>query len=371
MAQLIDEWVQRHRWALVGAALALVAVLVLPPRRDVGTQLPDGNLMSSWHLLMLGDHYAYGTARFRRSLDGERRRLLARAAELRFADSVTAEAARGRGLRTADGSVALLHHAGFPADSARALLARLQEELATYPSGSGHAAPVIVSVIPEEEDLQRRREQWGVSGGQVRRFSVADERPACFVVIESRGGGLVQDAPTSPGLDWCALYARYGAPGPAVRARMESRGPWRIEFRTWMTPLLERARDRRWREFWPEGYFESDACVAGSDAMCLRLLESSLVPRELHRGFTAMLLVERDAARFEAYWTSQEDVPTALEQAYGERAAALLREWGIRGQGSRSTGPAALPWARAAGLGWMVVALGLTVLGVGRRQHGA
>lgn len=129
----------------------------------------------------------------------------------------------------------------------------------------------------------------------------------------------------------------------------------------------------------PPVYWESSACLAGSDASCLSA--SRLGERRLsgvywwwwdqpvgNTSLVVALLATGDGQRFERFWQSDLPDAQALEAAYGTPAASVVRGALMRQWVPVPHGPQVTARVLSVALGWMVVALGLAVVAGRRRQ---
>ena len=233
---------QRRLAIAVCSIAALVLVAALPPR-----PAPDKpTILAS----LMGFRY-YGGWWWR----GGRHRLtiertvhtLARHIRAREhgAAVLRGDGANRRSISSERESLRVVYDAGIPPRAAREWLASAERELAVYPR-SGEGVPVVVELAaPYPGD--RRSRPYGVG-----RMVVEGPRPTCLVTrffsraeAEKRSYGVPVNR-RGVILDRCALYARYGLPGAAVRNWMGLKDPWTNDFwfGTGMSASLRRAN---WR----------------------------------------------------------------------------------------------------------------------------
>lgn len=373
-----------RRWAIAaGTIVALILVAALPPR-----PVPDEpTLLSS----LMGLRY-YGGWRWR----GDRHRFtvertvhaLARHVRARQhgAAVVGSGGANRRSLSSEREPLRVVYDASIPPSAARELLASAERELALYPR-SGAGIPVVVeltAVWPYSDIWSPGVGRMVVEGPQptclvTRFFSRVDANKNAYVVpVDLRG--IV--------LDRCALYARYGLPGEQVRNWLGLRDAWAD---TWFsTSVSASLRRANWRML-PDTveWFGSDwgigaalssvQCLRGNDLECETL--TGVRPGPLRRDYwywydygpldanliAAHLIANRPAEAFARFWRSDLPVDSALAQAYGMPAGALVREAMLRRwvpPAPARVGPLRLLTASA----WVLVALGLAWLGAWRKE---
>jgi hypothetical protein len=338
---------KRLRWVLVPmlAAVAL-AVLVLPPR-----PIPEGfTLVGSllgvggrpWEPNVSGEH-RWAIEQIRDKL---RSTLAARqhgAADLQASHSP-------RALRSVRGPLVVVRDAEVPDTAARAWLRVAETELERFPPVGTPGVPVVLALhvrYPGDRDRapahETVRDLVQYDGGTTRACIV----DVVFPPADSRRHGRFEVPWALRGnvLGRCALYARYGFPGPLV-------GRWAGVPTSWS--------GRWWWYYWPgEGLlaprtvppdtvrFLSNrrggaqvmelGCLRGVDRYCAAM--AGLVgdvgrARDLYywgyRGagdaFLGTLLPEHSAAQFVRFWTSDLAPDSALHLAYGVPAGGLARQ---------------------------------------------
>jgi hypothetical protein len=180
-------------------------------------------------------------------------------------------------------------------------------------------------------------------------------RTAGMVISSSRLSASAGASMLGP----CAFVARYGAPGPEI-SRWLSDGAYRLaEHRS--AVQQPRARDlthERELTVWSENDRALRACIGGRDDLCVNALLMPTGATHVRVGPAVLQLdrrlppggndsramldhLEREfgAARFETFWTSDADVPTAFAGAFGIGAGDWVREWGRSRYGGRALGP--------------------------------
>jgi len=379
---------KRSRWAIAVCTIAAVTlVAALPPR-----PVPDEPTLLS---ALMGFGY-YGGWWWR----GDRHRFtvertvhaLARHVRARQhgAAVVGSGGANRRSLSSEREPLRVMFDAVIPPSAAREWLASAERELALYPR-SGTGIPIVVeltAVWPYPGN--RRSEPYGVG-----RMVVEGPRPTCLVTrFFSRAEAERQSygVPVNRRgviLDRCALYARYGLPGAEVRNWLGLRDPWTNDFwsGTGVSGSLRRANWRmlpdtvEWFRFdWEIGAaLSSVQCLRGNDLACETLTGVRPSPRRRDYWYSydygrpdanliaAHLIASRPAEAFARFWRSDLPVDSALAQAYGMPAGALVREamlrWWVPPTPAR-VGPLRLLTASA----WVIVALGLAWLGAWRKE---
>ena len=391
-----------HRAGVVAAAMALVAVVVLPPR-----PMPEPS-DKLWALFRNDLWYGYDRASHEYTLSGTLARLRARHLVAVMAESLLALSAGPRAVRSADGALTVIYESPLTADSARVWLRLLQRELDLAPAGSGRGLPVIVALAsrPRRPGLPGKQVYFG---GQIStmnpqadwwslRFVLPSaSRPACFVAYRLNRDmqGNRPDNPLrrdrSSGaarttlLDWCLLYARFGVPG----ARVERWLSPRLEIARWWASddlypsALETARHGVSSDLSevPRDYLAtvtSDplarGCARGASVLCLKsvgLLRDpsafSWLSRRARPALVATLMM-RDPRRFERFWRSDEAPEVAIERAYGQPAGDLIAEWRRATLQRAVVGDHAPLLAILSSAGWAALATGLALMLANRRQ---
>ncbi len=382
---------RRWGWVLGPAlAAALVAIAVLPPRVP-GAAGSFGSLFGpSYEIWIPPDPHG---AAVKAALRTQRVRLRARA----LADSII-RLARGPGaLRSSDGAVALVYAPPIPRDSAKVWLEAASAELALYPTAGARGLPVVVALASTPMRSRNVLEQNLLGELRLGFQSVAASSGACVVVLDLTLLGtrrydvspMARDAagrPLGRFLDLCALYARFGVPGPAVSQWADRSPAWYWNRYDRLSLRMQEAR-RTLRSdtvgalspysgFW---YGALDwmpaSCLRGQTEVCARVagFERGVDYRwwwgtSLTRGqLVAWLLATGTPSQFAAFWRSSLPARPALEAAYGRPAGRLaleaLRHWASAPgpAGPRLGAPTLL-----AGLTWAGLAVLLAVV-AGRR----
>jgi hypothetical protein len=199
----------------------------------------------------------------------------------------------------------------------------------------------------------------------------------------------------------CALQSRFGRPGPTVRAWLDA----------WQWSLTGVPADTVPPPDWgPDGRitrglfalagglevrytlsFPALACLGGDRAACTAAILSPSPARRqpqlaagiraengyqvdddfgaAERVFVADLLAAAGPARFAEFWTSERPLPEAIERATGVPAGEWIHQWARRRIGwAAAEAPAPLPGQAASSAAWIVVAAGLGIMTVRRRQ---
>ena len=156
----------------------------------------------------------------------------------------------------------------------------------------------------------------------------------------------------------CAFVARYGAPGPEI-SRWLSDGAYRLaEHRSAVLQLVGDPTHERELTVWSEDDRALRGCIGGRDDLCVNALLMPTSAAHVRDGPAVLQLDRRfppgandsramldhleqefGSARFEAFWTSDADVPTAFAGAFGIGAGDWVREWGRSRYGDRALGP--------------------------------
>jgi|GEM_PF-5921777 len=390
---------KRVLWAAapIGVAVALVIAL-LPPR-----PLPEKETALTWAL-----GYQIWSGYFDRGSQGARdvkaavRHLKDEVFLARNADSLEALARHGASLvRSADGRITVLYERPLTADSARRVLRDAERELALYPAAEGPGTPVIVAIHSDTARMHDVRLQGWIRRQYLHRGAGGT---VCLseILRQPRRQNFSGQRTAWP-LDRCAVYARFGTRhGGATRPLdLFGEGSNRYWSANPVAERLARARQQgppkpapwEWRPAWsppvrsdeprgyqiPPVYWEVSACLAGSDASCLRA--SGLGVRRVSAFYwswwdqpvaatslVVALLATGDGRRFERFWQSDLPDAQALEAVYGTPAASVVRGALMRQWVPVPHGPQVTARVLSAALGWMVVALGLAVVAGRRRQ---
>lgn len=185
-----------------------------------------------------------------------------------------------------------------------------------------------------------------------------------------------ETGPTSYGACW--LWARYGMPGPAIAEWMAETGLSAAttaratpdDFYDETAPFLA-VGGRLTANLPTHQQYLADACIGGGLSHCRSLFLTSPVPSGmgsligtsrwsgfLPRHWLHSLEAEHGPEKMADFWTSDADVATAFETAFGADLETTMMELGRARFGNRRTGP------RLAGAGWLGL-LGALVIGVG------
>jgi hypothetical protein len=283
------------------------------------------------------------------------------------ADSL-ARLAQGAGLlRSADGLITVLYERNLARDSAQRWLEWLSNELALVPGAAGAVAgvsvPIVVALHSDSTRWTSATPGWG--GWYLRRqIQGAGEQRRCVVELRLQGWGgrpgpgdgrhIVRTdsgAPAADVLGWCALYARFGAPGSAVDRWS---GISRRDQRSWYgnvwsaRTLIDAARDKGTPQRLPAFLFQLASCAGGNGPACTQALgldrtsskegwsgwwygnDLSGLNSPTRDGFLTSLLATEPPGRFAALWSSNLPVSQALVTAYGRDAGELVMRWAQR-----------------------------------------
>jgi len=294
-------------------------------------------------------------------------------------------------LRSPREPVSVLFDLAVPVPAAREWLAAAERELAGYPqAGSGSSILIVLS------------SRWPYSGrvwdgGATGRLWLAEGAGSMCVVSvffsEAQASSGVWGARGNASgnlLDRCALYARFGDPGQHVQRWLGLGDDWNWDYR-WggrgLSRDVRRARRLSPRDtvqfarsgWWGGVPYQSIWCLRGGDAACESI--AGVRPGARRRDYwysydygrpdanliAAHLIANRPAEAFARFWRSALPVDSALAQAYGMSAGALVREAMLRRwvpPAPARVGPLRLLTASA----WVLVALGLAWLGAWRKE---
>lgn len=385
-----------RRWAwlwgpVVAALLAMVALL--PPRVPTGAY----PVLGIWPTVDLAYRPEYRPRVYAADLQDARRKQEARLHHAILVDSIIVAARGPHALRSDSAPITVVYEAPLTSDSARSWLRAATREIAVYPEAGPGGMPIVVALLSNPVRARGRSGgiyYWGVQ----QLFDQASAAGACVVAVSLFRPGTMRlavghDASgkvVSRVLGTCALYGRFGAPGPGVaRWALEDAGDW-----YWWEPLTVELRDarrpvRRWEVEHDQRIGGSPTvgevrwleigCLHGSASACARTAGLASVPEDAfqviyvgaasRRGrLIAHLLATGTPAQFAAFWRSSQPVSGALASAYGvpagDLALAALRHWyAVPPVG----GPRADPRTVLLGLGWAVLALAIA-LAAGRRR---
>jgi hypothetical protein len=373
------------RWRWIGgpvvAALA-VAIAILPPRVPSGDTVQFG--------FFSGPGYVAGSAQAGRSqfvsdVLAARRIQAWRLRRARVADSIVSVARGPRALRSPGRQITVAYERPLTADSARFWLDAATRELALYPGGPRVRIPVVVALLSDTvRDRPERRadNMWGVQELVDQAASVG----ACVVTVnliprqswlQPAVGHDAAGHAVGRVLGACALYARFGLPGPGV-SRWVGSG-FEYSGRSPITMLQEARRhvfrlqlQHTFGPFELESYggvrWAVVGCLTGVDTLCLRSAglsreSGSQGPYWFYSTVGRVEVISYQLATgtpeaFGAFWRSPLPPAEALAAAYGRPAGGLvmtaLRHW------YWAPAPAAR-WGGArnvlAGLAWVGLAL--------------
>jgi hypothetical protein len=383
---------RRVRFGGPVVAAALVAIAILPPRVPGGDNIRFAFMWGSGYV---ASSFNDGRSQFATDVNTARRIQAWRLRRAIFADSIAAVARSPRALRSKDGLITLVYERPLTADSARFWLSAATNELALYPQEREPGMPLVVALL---SDPVRDRPQnpasytWGVED----LVEQAASAGACVVIVNliprqswarPAVGHNLAGQPVSRVLGTCALYRRFGLPGPAVTRWIASSlgyywgDPITLDLQEARHRVLktELSRTSDWASlpWYGEVRWVEVGCLRGEGALCLRATGldrgfDAAFPSSFYQSFPrgkliAWLLATGTADQFGAFWRSSQPPEAALASAYGRPAGELtmvaLRHW--------FTAPArSTPWGSArkalAGLGWVVLGLALAVVAGGR-----
>jgi hypothetical protein len=386
-----------RRWAWIwGPALAalVLVVLLLPPGEPTRHSLLGGFGQADAEIEWAGRQRTQSDRDVRAALDVQQRLL----DDGRLADSAIALARGPRALRSADGQVAVIYEAPFPADSARLFLRAALSELALYPRQAAGGMPIVVAIVARRSRANEKSDQfrwwWTILG----LGDAASSSGACVVYVNripdrtvNVGQLIAHDAagqPVGRFLNSCALYARFGVPGPAVArwvGELSRYFWWRrrdpLALRLWEArrdirrEVVERRSDLL-GNLEESGMWMEVACLRGTAPRCARAvgLEGGPLPIYFYRfnePFThgqllGHLLAKGTAAQFAAFWRSPKPIGEALAGSYGLPAGELARAAYTHWYETTPGGPRADEPVVVVGLLWSVLALTLALV-AGRR----
>lgn len=378
----------RWRWVLgpVLAALLLTA-LALPPRVPVGEGLAAS-------FFGAGDYGEVFRDRTRSAVRAAVQTQRGRLGEQVLADSIVGAASSPGALHSADGAVTVVYGPPLTRDSARVWLEAASAEVALYPGADAPGLPVIValsSVAPVRRRDARERPLLVQTVLPLQR--AAASAGACIVVLNLFAAGrdwysrglIAHDAagrPLGRFLDSCALYGRYGLPGPAIAA-WAARGPvWYWGGYDRLSRRMQEARRKLrpdtltavWTSSTPwQGVVQWPpiACLRGGAATCARMAGFtgfspvlSWWSYDLTRGqVLAWLVASGTPGQFAAFWRSPLPPAQAIEAAYAEPAGRVamtaFRHWS---SAPEAGGPHAGGHVVLAGVLWAVLALALALV---------
>jgi len=389
---------KRRAWIWIPLVAALgVGIALLPPRTPSGTS----PVLGIWPTEELASGRAPAPRLFPGDVDEARRTQQSRVRRAMLVDSILT-AARGRHAMRLDGEgITLVYEPGLAADSARFWLHAVARELAVYPNAGSGGMPLVVALALDTAGAWQR-DASGYNWRGVRQY--LDEVPAagaCVVTVRpytlqwlrmTVGHDATGQAVTRF-LGMCAVYARFGAPGPGV-ARWAGE---HLNYWYGWDQLTSELRDaRRPLRLWPiEHAYRSGSsptmgevrwlelgCLRGATSACARgvgltvgaespfFYYSEYPGGTLERGrIIAHLLATGTAAQFAAFWRSTKPPAQALASAYGapagDLALAAVRHW-------YAVPPAGGPRADArttlVGAGWVVLALAVAIAAGQRRS---
>ncbi|MBR9990925.1 MAG: hypothetical protein KFH98_14280 [Gemmatimonadetes bacterium] len=156
---------------------------------------------------------------------------------------------------------------------------------------------------------------------------------------------LRQGRNSGPVVGPCAVMARYGAPGPRIAEWLRSGAYHFAAARGTTEPIQARDRARMELSLWTRDDIRMRGCIGGRERHCTDMvlnpapgrLPPTLVATfnlgsSVRMGPWPMLLSDLEATfgtqRFEQFWTSGHDVPTAFAAAFGVGVGEWVRQWG-------------------------------------------
>jgi len=359
-------------------------VAALPPRACPAIQNERIGLVEAFFCGWSG-LFGYERRPHRRSVD---RAQLAIEAELdlrRKLDAARAALA-GSGLATAtDGQITIAFEGPGAADSARIWLRYARREIELLPQATSDGAAVtVVAVTDSTRALARSLIERPYRIDDIRRWIPDGRGGTCWVVLDraslaSRNRGP-RDASDGVGtfLGWCALAARYGAPGPhiahvaqqvftdnwwqrAIGDQMVTIAQDREQFKRAINADRNRLfRISRVRD-WLGDDFRVQACARGDDESCVSLAggegRASFLWRNRRNLLLLHLLATDGGAPFERFWQSTSPFNEAIEAAYAAPLPQVVRRWAKEYELRWNPGPA--PREALSAFGWMGIALAL------------
>lgn len=377
---------RRIPFGLTALAAGLAAIAALPPR-----PLPD---RASFLAGLVGFNYDVGRLPergiHRSTLSTTEGELRARLERARRADSIVGQARAGRQVRSRDGMVTVVYEPPLRADSARTWLRNAVDEIEAYPRVGGGVAPVFLVLY---SDSARHPGPWVA----LRRFArSAGGTQACFIELnlirrrrqEELAFLGAERGPSRNVLDFCALYARYGPPGPRLAQWLGTDRQFNSWWDEGLTAMMRQASRERSRHPLPTlgfpnwagaSYWEEKGCLHNAGTLCLRAVGMDRARRRdtgyfwfnrfaSPRYVLALLLARRDAEKFRVFWQSQLPPAEALSSAYVGAAGSFLSRLMNEVYAGPPSGPGADLKSHAAALGWVVTALGLAFVVARRRQ---
>ena len=270
----------------------------------------------------------------------------------------------------------------------------IERELAAM-GGSRARILVLAHTQPEHVRAQQR-------GGMSLQYFAGDDGAGgwCAVVIDPVGvqvAALRQSVfAGGSALGPCSFWARYGAPGRAVRSRLPEWGLFLGAARPAGPTQVGTPRGlfgmRRWGSVLAP-YIVAQSCVAGRLDSCERALTDASVWTTSFFGVLsspddAALLArarfDRDVApaehlmadlrteigdeAFARFWRSEDDVVEALAEATGTSASSWIHRWAVTRFGAQPRGPTVQPVTALLTL-LAIAALGAASLQVARLRR--
>jgi hypothetical protein len=323
-----------NRWLVPGTALAagLLVVALLPPRTCPSTrsEVEDASLAASLSCPLWYSPPRRHERQARTALNRIQTELRLRA----LADTILRPGGRLR--RWSASGLTVVTDPMIPAERARQLLARAEQEYHRF-GGTGPAAVPLVLAVVREPPVTG----WGVSEGSRSPVFVTrgtDGRATCVSAflfpdagaLQRRLGGLWNRDEV---LGWCALYARFGDPGPHIErwlgvATTFSWLRW-APVRRVGVPVVE--RESPWDP-------ASRTCLV-TGRLCTLLVGTDVAEVRRYWGewdawqtrARLRAFIEDQAARspapFAALWRSALPVHQALAAAYGQPADSVIHHW--------------------------------------------
>ncbi|HEX6590121.1 MAG TPA: hypothetical protein VF039_14035 [Longimicrobiales bacterium] len=254
-------------------------------------------------------------------------------------------------------------------DASNAILAEARDSIQRELAAQGGSRARILLLAKTQSEETRTQQRGGMS---VQYFAGSDDAGGwCAVVIDPHGENqaTLREAVFAGGsaLGPCDYWARFGAPGPAVRAQLPAWGLFLGAPRTGGTTKGGPARRlfgmRQWGSVLAP-YVDAQACVAGRLDACERALLDPSVWTTSFFGtlrspddvaLLARARYERDAApaehlmadlrnevgdeAFARFWHSDGDLRAALAAATGTPAASWMHRWAVARFGTEPRGP--------------------------------
>lgn len=341
---------RRLRWILLpGGVAAVLAVLALPPR-----PMPEQVTLASAALGLEGRQWRQDPEEAHYQAVGRAREHLVQRISAREHGAADLRAsASPRALRSGVEPLVVVRDADVPDTAAHAWLRAAERELALVPRADAPSVPVVVALhtsgpVPFAGAMlsETLRDRFEYQAGATR---------ACIVDIvfprqprsRERGRFEVPRGVSGGVLGRCALYARFGFPGRGAQRWAGLGRSWSGRWWWWygdesmFVPHRVTRDTVRFRFVWGGVPWAELGCLRGRDDYCESLagLEGGpRLPWEWSFGYdygwgsqgtvdrvVADLILERGTARFARFWSSPLPADSALSEAYGVPAGALVR----------------------------------------------